>query len=103
MVNNETFFGPGPCKLMSLIRDTGSLEAAARAMGMSYSKARKIILRLEDEIGEPMVTRQPGGQHGGSSILTERGAHFLAAYEEFCKQLWEAAAPLFESSFADYI
>jgi molybdate transport system regulatory protein len=88
---------------MSLIRETGSLEAAARAMDMSYSKARKIILRLEKEIGKPMVIRNPGGPHGGSSYLTESGAHFLATYEEFHKQLLQAASPLFESCFAEYL
>jgi molybdate transport system regulatory protein len=103
IAKDDIFFGPGPCKLMFLIQETGSLEAAARAMNMSYSKARKIILRLEKEIGKSMVSRHPGGPHGGASYLTENGAHFLAAYEEFHKQLLQAASPLFESCFADYL
>jgi molybdate transport system regulatory protein len=70
---------------------------------MSYSKARKIILRLEKEIGKPMVIRHPGGPHGGASYLTENGSNFLATYEKFYEQLLQAASPLFESCFADYL
>ena len=30
------FFGEGPCRLLHLIEETGSLRAAAMSMGMAY-------------------------------------------------------------------
>lgn len=32
-------FGPGKAALLESIRDTGSISAAARGMGMSYKRA----------------------------------------------------------------
>ena len=37
--NGEKFFGEGPCRLLRLVEQTGSLRAAAAAMEMAYSKA----------------------------------------------------------------
>ena len=38
----ERFFGEGPCRLLHRIEETGSLRAAAQAMGLSYSKALRM-------------------------------------------------------------
>ena len=32
----ERFFGEGPCRLLHLIEETGSLRSAAAQMGLSY-------------------------------------------------------------------
>ena len=37
--NGEKFFGEGPARLLRGIEETGSLNAAAKAMGMAYTKA----------------------------------------------------------------
>ncbi len=34
----ERFFGEGPCRLLHLIEETGSLRSAAAQMGLSYSR-----------------------------------------------------------------
>lgn len=41
------FFGEGPCRLLHLIEETGSLRAAAISMGMAYTKALAIMKRAE--------------------------------------------------------
>ena len=41
------FFGEGPCRLLHLIEETGSLRAAAMSMGMAYTKALAIMRRKE--------------------------------------------------------
>ena len=41
----DVFFGPGTEELLLLVNETGSLHMAAAKMGMSYSKAWKIIRR----------------------------------------------------------
>ena len=38
----ERFFGEGPCRLLHLIEETGSLRSAAAQMGLSYSKALRL-------------------------------------------------------------
>ena len=46
----ERFFGEGPCRLLHRIEETGSLRAAAQAMGLSYSKALRMVKRAEKEL-----------------------------------------------------
>ena len=104
LCREDRFFGPGVCKLLERIRESGSIQAAAAGMALSYSKAWKILNRAELEMGTPLVTRVSGGRHGGSSTLTEVGedavARFrtmegkLAAYAEtLMKEYWPAAVP----------
>ena len=47
------FFGEGPCRLLHLIEETGSLRAAAMSMGMAYTKALAIMRRAEKNLGFP--------------------------------------------------
>ena len=104
LCREDRFFGPGVCELLERIRESGSIQAAAAAMALSYSKAWKILNRAELEMGTPLVTRVSGGRHGGSSTLTEAGedavARFrtmerkLVAYAEaLMKEHWPVAVP----------
>ena len=43
----ERFFGEGPCRLLHLIEETGSLRSAAAQMGLSYSKALRLVQHAE--------------------------------------------------------
>ena len=52
----ERFFGPGICELLERIRSTGSIQAAAAEMKMSYTKAWRIINRAEKEMGVNLIT-----------------------------------------------
>lgn len=103
IAKDEVFFGPGPCKLLQLIDKYHSVEAAAREMKMSYSKARNLIKRTEKELGEPVVIRHPGGHGGGSSLLTETGNQFLQCYIRYLEQMKIADATIFRECFAAYI
>lgn len=46
----ERFFGEGPCRLLHLIEETGSLRSAAARMGLSYSKALRLVQHAEKEL-----------------------------------------------------
>lgn len=59
------FFGEGPCRLLHLIEETGSLRAAAMSMGMAYTKALAITRRAEKNLGFPLTARRIGGKGGG--------------------------------------
>lgn len=81
--NNEKFFGEGPCRLLRGIERTGSLRAAAMEMGMSYTKALKLIDHAEKELDFSFTTRIVGGRSGGGSYLTAEGKAWLDKYEAY--------------------
>ena len=41
--NEKVFFGPGTYTLLRFVKEAGSLLTASQMMGLSYSKARKMI------------------------------------------------------------
>ena len=74
------FFGPGPVELLQLIEETGSINQAAKKMGMSYKKAWEIVSRLNEKVGSPMVITATGGEKGGGSTISEEAKQMIAWY-----------------------
>ena len=62
--------GPGKARLLESIRNTGSISAAAREMGMSYKRAWLLLDSMNQAFTEPLVTAAPGGAGGGGATLT---------------------------------
>jgi molybdate transport system regulatory protein len=73
--------GPGKAALLESIRDTGSISAAARDMGMSYKRAWRLLDSISQAFIEPVVTAAPGGSGGGGATLTPFGAEVLERYQ----------------------
>ena len=48
---DQKFFGEGPCRLLRGVQETGSLRASALQMGMSYTKALKLLKNAENALG----------------------------------------------------
>jgi molybdate transport system regulatory protein len=67
----ERFLGPGKVELLERIADTGSINKAAKQMGMSYKKAWGMVKILNKQTAKPFVIVQTGGEKGGGSTLTE--------------------------------
>ena len=65
--------------LMLAIRDQGSLNQAADALGRSYSRSQRRVVELEEAFGR-LVDRQRGGSGGGGSTLTDTAAKLLAEF-----------------------
>lgn len=63
----ERFFGEGPCRLLHRIEETGSLRAAAQAMGLSYSKALRMVKRAEKELGFALTRKPLAGAAAGAA------------------------------------
>jgi molybdate transport system regulatory protein len=72
--------GPGKARLLESIRDTGSISAAARDMGMSYKRAWLLLDSMNQAFTEHVVTAAPGGAGGGGATLTPFGAEVLERY-----------------------
>lgn len=95
----EKFFGEGPCRLLHLVEETGSLRCAAASMEMAYSKALKLIRQAETALGFPLTARCAGGKDGGGSTLTPEGRAFLEAYEAYRSACLQANQELYRRYF----
>ena len=87
-------FGRGIADLCLGVRESGSLNAAAKSMGMAYSKAWRIIKETEAALGFQLLNRN--GAHG--STLTEEGNQVLDAYLDINEKLQNHAVKLFDDA-----
>lgn len=102
LAKEEDFFGPGVYELLLKIGETGSIQAAAKDMGMSYSKGWKMVNRVEEEMGFPFLNRLAGGKSGGSSTLTQEGRIFLERYHALVTDLQKMTRNFFDVYFRDF-
>lgn len=79
-VKPDVLLGPGRADLLEGIRDTGSIAAAGRRMGMSYKRAWSLIETMNAEFGADVVSGAKGGAHGGGSTLTPLGEEIVGRY-----------------------
>lgn len=80
VVKGERAIGPGKADLLEAIARTGSISAAAKAMGMSYSRAWTLVDTMNRVFKQPLVAAATGGSRGGGARVTETGADVLARY-----------------------
>lgn len=74
--------GPGKMELLAALVETGSLNEAARRLGMSYMRAWTLINTMNDCFTEPVIVAERGGKGGGGMKVTETGRKVLALYQE---------------------
>ena len=72
--------GPGKAELIERIAATGSISAAARAMGMSYRRAWQLVEALNRDYRERVVDTATGGTRGGGARVTPFGKQILALF-----------------------
>lgn len=77
----DTMLGPGKVELLKRIRNTGSISAAGREMGMSYKRAWGLVEDMNTMFREPLVLSIRGGPGGGGAELTEAGKEVVALYQ----------------------
>src|SRR5918997_4093323 len=92
VLNSGARVGPGKVALLESVRDTGSISAAARAMGMDYKRAWLLIDSLNRAFEVPVVERVTGGPRGGGASLTTFGEELLARYRRLETAVTERAA-----------
>jgi len=73
-------------ELLERIDASGSISAAANAMGMSYKAAWQAVEAMNNMSEQPVVARQTGGKNGGGTTLTEYGRRIVAAYRRLEKE-----------------
>ena len=72
--------GPGKAELIERIAGTGSISAAARAMGMSYRRAWQLVEALNAAYKEPVVVTAVGGERGGGARVTPYGKRLATQF-----------------------
>jgi molybdate transport system regulatory protein len=72
--------GPGKVALLEAVDATGSITAAAKALGMSYRRAWLLVDELNRSLRTPAVESAKGGERGGASTLTPIGRRLVGLY-----------------------
>jgi molybdate transport system regulatory protein len=72
--------GPGKAELVERIGETGSISAAARAMGLSYRRAWQLVEALNAAFRRPVVVTAVGGERGGGARVTPFGRRLVAQF-----------------------
>jgi molybdate transport system regulatory protein len=80
LLGDQVAIGPGKAQLLEAIGETGSIAAAARAMGMSYARAWQLVQAMNGDFRDPLVERTAGGRGGGGAALTALGVDALERY-----------------------
>ena len=80
------FMGIGVLWLLQRVRSCGSLRSAAADLGMSYSKAFRMVDALEKTLCVPVLERRKGGSDRGGATLTAFGEAFIELYDGFQKK-----------------
>jgi molybdate transport system regulatory protein len=87
--------GPGKIALLEAIARTGSLSAAARALGMSYRRGWLLVHSVNEGFASPLVELNAGGRDGGGARLTPPGEELVARYRAFEAEVEAIAARSF--------
>lgn len=99
LCGERPFLGPGVAQLLSLIDATESVRMASQHMGISYSKAWKMIAVLEEELEEAVVLRCQGGKNGGSARISPFGLELLEKYRRLEEECQAFARNRFQAIF----
>jgi len=97
--DDKRVFGIGPYRLLVLVEQLGSLNKAAKEMGLSYSKAINILNRAESGMNTKLLDREVGGTNGGGSSLTPEALIIMSKYKHFRDSSSLAIEKIYEEIF----
>jgi molybdate transport system regulatory protein len=68
-------------------------------MGMSYSKAWRLIRTLEERLGFDLLERKVGGQLGGGSWITPQAKDLMNHYQQFRRDVEKGLNKIYQKHF----
>jgi formylmethanofuran dehydrogenase subunit E len=95
----DPVFGKGRRMLLEAIEIHGSINQAAKEIGISFRKAWGHITAMEDRLGMKLVERTTGGRNGGGAVITEEAKRFLKKFELLEREIRRIADDRFRSVF----
>lgn len=81
--HGQSFLGSGRIELLERIDQTGSINAAAKDMKMSYKAAWERINGMNLLADQPLIERITGGKGGGGTKLTPYARELISTFHRF--------------------
>ncbi len=97
--SGKVVFGLGRFKIFEAIQRSGSIQAAAKELKMSYRAVWGRIKATEERIGKQMLIRNVGGASGGGSKLTPFAKMLVEQFQQLHKNILTQSDDLFEKKF----
>ena len=98
-VNGQAFLGDGRYRLLSAVHRNGSINAAARDLGMSYRKVWAQLQAMEESAPFPIMERRVGGKGGGASQLTDEILKLMEQFKGLRERVNMEADRCFDACF----
>lgn len=100
-VDGQPFLGDGRYRLLDAVFKYGSINAAARELGMSYRKVWAQLKAMEEAAPFPILVRRIGGKGGGSSQLTSETLQLMERFQHLRIQVNSEADRCFDEAFLE--
>jgi len=98
-VDGQPFLGDGRYRLLVAVNRSGSINAAARELGLSYRKIWAQLQAMEQTSPFPLLERRTGGKGGGATQLTPAAIELLEHYSRLRLQARQETDRCFEEIF----
>lgn len=78
--SQNRFLGGDRIALLEKIDEMGSINSAAKEIGISYKTAWHLVNMMNNLSEKPLVDRMTGGKGGGGTVLTREGRQVIEQY-----------------------
>lgn len=95
----QPFLGDGRYRLLLAVDHSGSINAAAKQLGLSYRKAWSQLQAMEHHAPFPLLHKRSGGKGGGETVLTPQAKQLLNAFSQLLNEVNTAADHSFTEIF----
>lgn len=93
----KRLLGEREAEVLRLVREKGSLAAAAEAAGLSYRYAWGLLRSVEEAAGTKVVSGSRGGARRGGTALTEAGERLLEEHDCRARRMAEQLLHLYRN------
>ncbi len=97
--DGKMVFGTGRMRILEAVDRGGSIQAAAKELGMSYRAVWGKIKVTEERLGQPLMMKHIGGSHGGGSELTPFGKALVDRFRHLLQVTKTTSDALFQGLF----
>ncbi len=98
-VDGQAFLGDGRFQTLVAIDRSGSINGAAKELGISYRKIWAQLQAMEENAPFKLLERRTGGKGGGETRLTPATQELLHSYRTLRDHVNRAADQGFEEIF----